>query len=397
MIRRGAGARRSNRPLLPGAAALAMIAIVVIAGCGSDRREPEGTGAEGRAAGRRERALRTARVWQPPAVPISKVNFADNMPGGRGFRTSEDVACRFVAEPVGGTTPKFNCERPGGDRIKVKYGASNPELEAEVAASRLLAALGFGADRMYVVHSVRCFGCPPFPFQALKCLADTGLATACFPGGLDYAEAAPFDPAVIERRLEGERIEGDKGKGWAWYELDRIDPRHGGSPRPEVDALRLVAVFLAHWDNKAENQQLVCLPGGQRPDGSCSKPFAAFQDLGATFGPFKLDLRNWRATPIWTDARACRVSMKALPFGGATFPDARISEEGRRLLLSLLEQLGDDQIRDLFAAARVGGFDAVAADSKDPGAWLAAFRDKIRQIREGGPCPPASALSAGAG
>lgn len=44
--------------------------------------------------------------------------------------------------------------------------------------------------------------------------------------------------------------------------------------------------------------------------------------------------------------------MKALPFGGATFPDAQISEEGRRLLLSLLEQLSDDQIRDLLSSAR---------------------------------------------
>jgi hypothetical protein len=325
-------------------------------------------------------------------VPISKVNFAENPPGPGGFRTTEDVACRFVAEPVGGTTPKFNCTGNDDETLKVKYGTANPELEAEVASSRLLSALGFGADRMYSVKSVRCFGCPAYPFQALKCLAETGLRGACFPGGLDYSDAVPFDPAVIERPMEGTRIEAVKDQGWAWFELDRIDARHGGSPRGEVDALRLMAIFLAHWDNKAENQRLVCLPGGQRPDGSCARPLAAIQDLGATFGPYKLDLRNWRATPIWVDARACRVSMKSLPFGGATFADAQISEEGRGLLLSLLQQLSDDQIRDLFTTSRATRYDALSAEARSADAWLAAFRDKIRQLREGGPCPAAGAL-----
>lgn len=400
------GGQVHPRRLPPGAGHLGTaLLLVCVAGCGrpnggdrpraAEAKTPAGAAAQdgARAVELRERALRAARVWRPPSVPISKVNFADNSPGPGGFRTTEDVACRFVPEPVGGTTPKFTCERAKGDVLKVKYGTANPELEAEVAASRLLSALGFGADRMYVVRSVRCFGCPAFPFQALKCLADTGLATACFPGGLDYTDVVAFDPAIIERRLEGTRIETVKDQGWAWFELDRVDPRHGGSPRGEIDALRLMALFLAHWDNKSENQRLVCLPGGERPDGSCTQPFAAIQDLGGTFGPYKLDLRNWRATPIWSDPQACRISMKTLPFSGATFPDVQISEEGRRLLLSLLEQLSDEQIRELFAAARVTRFDPLSADSRSPDAWLAACRDKIRQIREAGPCPAAADLS----
>ena len=341
----------------------------------------------------RERALRAARVWRSPATPIPAVDFADN-PGGKvSFGAAESVSCRFVLDPVGGTTPKFNCELKGGEVVKVKYGSANPELEAEVAASRLLSALGFGSDQMYVVRAVRCFGCPRFPFRALKCLADTGLVGACLPGGLDFNHAVDFDPAAIERAMEGTRIEGIKDQGWAWYELSRIDPAHGGSPRAEVDALRLMAVFLAHWDNKAGNQRLVCLPGGQRADGSCTRPFALVHDLGATFGPYKVDLPNWRATPMWVDPGACRISMKTLPFGGATFPDVQVSEEGRRLVLSLLEQLSDEQIRDLFTVSRITRLDTLSARARNAEAWLAAFRDKIRQLREGGPCPPARELT----
>ena len=55
-----------------------------------------------------------------------------------------------------------------------------------------------------------------------------------------------------------------------------------------------MAVLLAHWDNKAENQRLVCPPGAEGPEGTCSKPLAIMQDLGATFGPVKVDLNNWR-------------------------------------------------------------------------------------------------------
>ena len=48
--------------------------------------------------------------------------------------------------------------------IKVKYGWT-PEKSGEVAATRLLAALGFGADHVTMVPRLRCIGCPLFPFE----------------------------------------------------------------------------------------------------------------------------------------------------------------------------------------------------------------------------------------
>ena len=210
----------------------------------------------------------------------------------------------------------------------MKYGRGNPELHAEIAATRLLTALGFGADHMYTVRKVRCAGCPMFPFQALKCLGETGFERTCFAGGIDYSSTTEFEHVSIERRLEGRRIESTPDQGWAFYEIDKVDEAAGGSPRAHVDAVKLLAVVIAHWDNKAENQRLLCLPGGDLPDGGCARPYAILQDLGASFGPTKLDLHNWRSTPVWADARACRVSMKQMPWGGATFPEQRISEAG---------------------------------------------------------------------
>ena len=287
---------------------------------------------------------------------------------------------------MGGTTPKFDCELPGNDVVRVKYGRGNPELHAEIAAARLLSALGFGADRMFVVKSVRCAGCPAFPFQALKCLAETGMQIPCFAGGVDYSKTTDFDFVSIERRLEGRRLESTTDQGWALYELSKVDERAGGSPKAHVEALTLLAALLAHWDNKAENQRLICLPGGDRPDGTCAQPFAILQDVGATFGPTKLDLHSWRSRKVWSDARRCRVSMKDMPWGGATFPEQAISEQGRQFLLSLLDQLSTTQLQDLFAGARVELSESVTAEARQPAAWATAFSDKVRQIREAGPC-----------
>jgi hypothetical protein len=338
-------------------------------------------------AARRDEALASARVWQPPVLPIAQANLRGNPQAPGRIDDTAEVTCRFMLRAVNGTTPKFYCELPDGEALKIKYGRENPELHAEVAASRLLTALGFPADQMFTVGRVRCAGCPMFPFQALRCSARLGLQSACFPGGIDYDRVVDFDWAVLERKLPGRVIEAFADQGWAWYELDAIDPERGGSTRAEVDAFRLLAVFLAHWDNKAANQRLVCPAGfDERRDG-CSQPLAIIQDLGATFGPLKIDLPNWRRGRIWKDAKICTVSMEHLPWGGATFSERRISEDGRLMLLRLLEQLSDQQLRDLFEGSRIATHEQFGSAGRRAEAWVAAFKDRVAQIRAAGPCP----------
>lgn len=337
----------------------------------------------------RDAALASAQIWRAPASPIPRFDFTKNAEGPNGFATSDDVSCRFVVRKSSGLTPKFSCELPSGEVVKVKYGRANGELPSEVAATRLLAALGFGADRMYVVRQVHCAGCPAFPFQATKCMATLESESLCFLGGIDYEHVRTFDPVVVERRMEGRKLEAVEDQGWSWHELDLIDPARGGASRADVDAFRLLAVLLAHWDNKGANQRLICPPDSDRPDGGCVAPLAIITDAGATFGPTRVDLHNWRHTPVWADAATCTVSMKGLPFNGATFPDTRISEKGRLKMLGLLEQLTDQQLRDLFSSSRVTAYDQISAAGRDAGEWARVFKDKVAQIRQAGPCPSA--------
>ena len=370
---------------------VASILLLMTAGCREKPAEPPpAKSREDTAVLHREAALKAACVWFPPKVPIGSANFGVNTPGPKGFDANTDVDCTFSLEPVGGTTPKFYCTLPDGDRVKVKYSERplpNGEVPAEIAATRLLAALGFPTDRMNRVLSVRCRGCPPLPQQALQCLEKGQPAALCLQG------AAPdrimtFDKAVIERPLEGDKIEATKDQGWSWHELDQIDPKAGGSSRAEVDALRLMAILLAHWDNKGANQRLLCPPGAERPDGSCRAPVAAIKDLGATFGPKRVDLDKWKEAPVWTDPAACQVSMRTLPFEGATFGEARISEGGRQFALKLLRPLTPQQLNTLFEASGVSDHAHILGKDRKPQEWTDAFLARVEQIASGGPCPP---------
>ncbi len=330
----------------------------------------------------RDRILRRAQVWLPPAPAVAELG--RNPDGNDGFAADATVECRFQPNGVGGSTPKFDCLLADGDDVKVKYGRDNPEVFSEVIASRLLASLGFPTDRMYTVERVRCLGCPADPFKALQCLNEKPRA-ACFPD-IDYSRVEVFEDAVIERPLKGRRVETARERGWSWEELGTLDPAVGGAPRAHVDALRLMAVYLGHWDNKPKNQRLVCLDDSK--DGPCERPLAMVQDLGDAFGPFKLDLDGWRQFPVWVDAASCRVSMRSLPYGGSSFPNATISEEGRAFLAERLRGLTRADLRALVQGARLDRYRPLKGRAASLDEWADAMYAKVRAIVDRAPCQP---------
>jgi hypothetical protein len=332
----------------------------------------------------RDDALRRASVRRPVPAPV---DLSANPPDPTLTASDTRVECRFLAHGADGTSPKFDCVLGNGDIVKVKYGR-NPEIQGEVAASRLLAALGFGADSNYLIEHLRCYGCPRFPFQTTLVLGFAGIADLLEHTGEHlYTD---FNWVAVERRFSGRPIVADGQKGWEWSELPKEGTPRGAS-RAELDALRLMAVFLAHWDNKAQNQRLVCLSEQEGyPHQPCPQPFAIIHDLGSTFGPYKVDLSGWRSVPIWSHPSQCLVSLKRLPYNGATFDDTRISEAGRKLLATDLGTLTIQQIEGLFRGARFAEYErgrwlGFGIDNV-PG-WVEAFREKVSQIVDRDPCP----------
>ena len=323
----------------------------------------------------RAETLARARVFVQDAA-------SPDMPSAEGA----DIECRYEPKATTGTTPKFDCRLDDGTVVKVKYGI-NPEIPGEVAATRLLTAMGFPADHMSIVRRVRCYGCPRSPYRSRQ-VAEWFFVAGVLDHFLDYGEYADFANAAVERKFDARSFEVDGHEGWGFYELAAVDPARGGASRAEVDALRLMAVFLAHWDNKTTNQRLICL--GEHGDDSaepCATPVLMLQDLGATFGPKKVDYLGWKHAPIWRDAEGCAVSMTHLPYRGATFQDVEISEEGRALLAARLAAYDNVAIANLFLSSNFPDAETGRVGAANVQPWVDVFMEKAAAIR-GRSCPP---------
>jgi hypothetical protein len=319
----------------------------------------------------RASVLARGTLWKPTNVAAMNLREGPRERGSFPFRAL--VECTYLDKKLDGDSPKFACVIGKDDEVKVKFGGNNGEVFGEVLATRLLWALGFGADRMYPVNVV-CRGCP----EAL--------------GGIERpGDQSRFDPAVIERKADGTEWPREGKPGWSWEELDRVDPEAGGAPRSQRDALKLMAVFLQHTDSKPQQQRIVCLGSGPAARDSCRNPFLMLNDVGLTFGRANrtnsneggsVNLLAWERTPVWRDDATCEGNLPRSLTG--TLNNPVISEAGRRFLANLLAQLSDRQLRDLFEVARVelrlrapgtpsSGFATIDE-------WVSAFKEKRSQI-----------------
>jgi len=354
------------------AGAIAAMAIYVFAASGHERETPRPS-----ALTLRDMALEHARTR---LGDLHVESLTAPPPDPAGTLSSARVTCQFVPRSPNGTSSKFDCALPDGEVVRVKYGRE-AEIHAEVAATRLLSALGYAADRVYMVPSLRCYGCPSNPFLVMRTLDLLGIHERYVDE--DEQDYGDFEWVAVERKFEGIAIEDHERKGWAWWELKDVK-----APIAELDALRLVAVFLAHWDNKEDNQRLVCVDATPHAaDQPCATPLLMLQDVGATFGPVKANVAQWEATPVWSDRATCTVSMRALPYQGSTFPDARISDAARVRIGRDLASFTDAELRVWLAAARLPEFYTATPDERDLAVWTRAFRHRVEQILNGGPCP----------
>jgi hypothetical protein len=319
----------------------------------------------------RASVLQRAQLWR--STDVSKINFVEG-PRGRGaFAAGETVRCKFLDKDLSGNSPKFACVIGADDEVKVKFGGTNGEVYAELLTTRLLWALGFGADRMYRVNVI-CDGCP-----------------AEFNGINRSGGESRFAPALIERKMDGEEWDGEGESGWSFRELEQIQPEAGGAPLQQRDALKLLAVMLQHTDTKSEQQRIMCL--GSKSGDTCDKPFLMLSDVGLTFGRASAtnanersgaNLVEWQKTPVWRDEPGCVGNLPKSLTGTLEHPV--IGESGRAFLAGLLSRLSDKQLQDLFESA------AVTHRLREPGnarsgfstvdEWVGVFKEKRQQIAD---------------
>ena len=340
----------------------------------------------------RQALLQRARVWQ--AIDTSSLNLLRGPALPAELRIPPALACTFVFpdKPLSGLTPKFRCEIKKGDDVKVKYGEKNGEVYGEVAGSRLLWALGFKADTM-IPSKITCLQCPADPF--LESTENWHLGKTS-----DVANRV-YDPAVVERPFAGKDIDVPGYDGWAWPELESLG--HSGAPstslragatRAEIDAFKLLAVFIQHSDSKPEQQAIVCPPQDKKKDAkgneTCDSAWLVIKDLGVTFGKAtrfntsRMNLADWDSMPIWKDAASCIGNLPRSATGSLDNP--HIGEAGRKFLADRLARLRDKQIRDLFVVSQVEkrGETLTGADGKKRPVtvddWVRVFTRKRSEI-----------------
>src|SRR6266403_3992506 len=307
-------------------------------------------------------AIRAALIFTPKVVRDADITQGPEQNKKQfQFHFNDKVTCDFdkPGSQMGGKTPKFSCkitrvEGANGqaqvltadmdeEPVKVKFGANNKEVYAEVVATRLFWALGYYADSWFPVR-VECHNCPENPIS-----------------GSGAAGTRMFDPATIVRKFPGHKmyVDGNEEQGWSWKELDTAS----GRPNYEKDGLKLLGAFLQHSDNKPPQQRLACdkvhVDEKTQPfTTTCDKPVMLVQDVGATFGgggmftsngSAKMNLQVWSGKKLWNKAgtegapKQCKAALSKSLTAHDGLGDPLISEEGRRFDAGLMCQLSDHQ------------------------------------------------------
>lgn len=323
----------------------------------------------------RQDMINRAIVWKP--IATSEVDIIRGPEPA--IRFGATISCAFLEpdpqDPPGGKTPKFTCRDKNGKKYKIKYGIDNGEVYAEVAASRLLWALGFPTDNYYPVR-VECQGCPKDPWTYIEDALSGQLGRI---GGDDRWKQELWEkgdrlfiPAVVELKFDGAVIEQHDKQGWGFGEFVNFEDL---SRQEQIyrEGLLIMMGLLQHADNKDQQQRLQCSKDQmvKLADGAldCNRPTALVHDLGWTFGhgwkandPInisRMNLDEWVSTPVFANS-ACKINPHSIPdmflvpkSQRRSWHPVQVSEAGRAFIASRLNALSRKQIEDIFRVSRV--------------------------------------------
>jgi hypothetical protein len=258
-------------------------------------------------------------------------------PGGEKHQPGPPVA--FVEEDMHGTSPKFDVRDSNDKKWKAKLGL---EAKPETAASRLLWAVGYGANENYFFPQLQVTNMP-----------------ATLQRGQNLAGHGGLVPNVRLQRHSGKRI-GD----WNW----RHNPFYGTR---EFNGLRVMMGLIANWDLKDDNNGIF------ENEKQAGPRLYEVSDVGTAFGTAgkkysdkesKGNLGAFARTKLIARIHKNYIDLnfpKRPPLSSLFelewdffFRQTRTLWVGRHIpradakwIGSLLAQLSPDQIRDAFRAA----------------------------------------------
>jgi hypothetical protein len=284
------------------------------------------------------------------------------------------------------------------DQFKIKYLVpAYPNQEhrynevfTEVAAARLLWALGFPADHMYSARAANCIGCSTDPFKDNQKANTASLRDT----------PVVFRVVAVERLLPMDSIAPQHDETWSWTDAAALyDSGWTREQRVGFDAYRLALGMLTYHNPLDSQNRLVCAEWkpGEQGTKVCQRPMILVQDLGSTFGkPGSLganargDFTAWQSQRVFANPDRCELKY---PLKG----DRTVLEEARDLLVQRLDRLDRARVKAIFAAARFQMVDqrqlarlrhSGAADVEDAALneWTDVFMSRVAEIRTARNC-----------
>jgi hypothetical protein len=245
----------------------------------------------------------------------------------------------FVKEDTGGVQPKIDVRDSAGREWDVKFGE---EVHAEIAANRLVWALGFVAEESYFVPKGTVNGVPAGKMKDF------------------IAPDGTFTNASFRLRGEGSKRAEER---WTFEDNPFVNT-------PELSGLAILMTMLCNWDIQGtRNNRILQVDGDDR---------YIVSDLGATFGKMgkfpvprsKWSLEDFRKEEFIEKVEDGQIDLDYEGYGGIN----KVSVEHARWFSRLASQLTDDQLR---AALRASG----ATDAEAAG-FSARLREKITELQK---------------
>lgn len=268
--------------------------------------------------------------------------------GSGGAEMQPDVSdLTFLKVETGGYSPKFRVRDGQGRKWVAKLGK---EAQSETAAVRLLWAVGYPTEIVYLVPCVHIKGAPKPAKKVARCEGQ-GFANVRF-------EARPDN---IER-----------GGEWKWKRNPFLGTR-------ELQGLIVMMGLLNNWDIKDSNNVVLIAPPTSQTRG---ESIYTISDLGATFGKIGGLPLLWRITRSRNNPKDFAKSgfidkvkgdRVAFRYGGKNRGlFKKITVEQAKWIGDVLSRLSNQQIGDAFRAANYS--------PSDVSIMTQAVRNRINQL-----------------
>jgi hypothetical protein len=267
-----------------------------------------------------------AVIWREP----TDIKTRDLYWGPGGQEDAPKGSLTFIQEKFNGVNPKFDVRDEDGIRWGVKFGK---EARPEVAATRLVWAVGYFTNEDYYIHDLPTKGLPQLS------------------RGQEYMSHGQIAEARLKRHLKGE----EKIADWGWDHNPFVGTK-------ELHGLEIMMEIICNTDLKAANQHVYDEKGIEQRYIAADIG-SAFGKAGKTLGRTKGNLADYLSEPLIKNVGSDYVDFwhfKHIPKADAEW------------IGGWLAQLSDQQISDCFRAA---GF-----SPEEIAGFTKKVRDKINEL-----------------